>query len=130
MPMSDPDSEHRIVSTNRPTPDDNPAMTCTFASGREGAPATIALNLTAQEQAELNSLFQPGVALGEGGRYVIECELGQGGMGRVYKATDSRLQRTVAIKVIQPWLVDSGYDPGRFLRESRTGANLMHPAIA
>jgi serine/threonine-protein kinase len=60
--------------------------------------------------------------------YRITGELGQGGMGRVYRAVDTKLNREVAIKVIQV-----GGDPvsiARFAREAQVLASLNHPNIA
>jgi serine/threonine protein kinase/parvulin-like peptidyl-prolyl isomerase len=54
---------------------------------------------------------------------------GRGGMGVVYRATDQRLERTVALKLIVP---DLSRDPGfrlRFERESRTAASIRHPHV-
>ncbi|MEW6337298.1 MAG: protein kinase [Acidobacteriota bacterium] len=61
-------------------------------------------------------------------RYVLEQELGRGGMGVVYRAFDQRLGRTVAIKVLNP----RQHTPEalrRFEREARAAAALSHPGI-
>ena len=63
------------------------------------------------------------------GPYEIEAAIGAGGMGEVYKARDTRLDRTVAIKVL---LADSGTDPdrrARFEREAKAIAALNDPHI-
>ena len=61
-------------------------------------------------------------------RYVIERELGQGGMATVYLAEDLRHHRTVALKVLRPELAATlGVE--RFLREIEVAANLQHPHI-
>src|SRR5262250_330474 len=63
------------------------------------------------------------------GPYEVLGELGAGGMGEVYRARDTRLDRTVAIKIL-PQQVSS--DPGRrarFEREARTISALSHPNI-
>ncbi len=57
-------------------------------------------------------------------RYFVERELGVGGMGSVYLAMDTLLQRQVAIKVVHP-----GDDTERLLAEARTLAQLEHPGI-
>jgi eukaryotic-like serine/threonine-protein kinase len=63
-----------------------------------------------------------------GGQYVVQRELGRGGMGVVYLARERRLDRLVAIKVLPPALDDSDVRE-RFLREARTAAQLSHPNI-
>ena len=63
------------------------------------------------------------------GRYRIESVVGRGGMGVVVRATDTELERTVALKFVAPELLD---DPGareRFMRESRLAAAIEHPNI-
>jgi serine/threonine-protein kinase len=62
------------------------------------------------------------------GRYVVERELGRGGMATVYLARDLRHARAVAIKVIQPDVV-AATSRERFLREIRTAARLTHPHV-
>ena len=57
--------------------------------------------------------------------YVLERELGRGGMARVYLARDLRHERLVALKVLDPKLAEER----RFLREIRTAARLEHPHI-
>jgi predicted permease len=61
-------------------------------------------------------------------RYLIDSELGQGGMGAVYIARDVRHGRTVAVKVISPEAV-TGIGVTQFLREIATVAHLQHPHI-
>jgi hypothetical protein len=61
-------------------------------------------------------------------RFVLEHELGSGGMSRVYLGRDEVLDRSVAVKVLNP--VHGGTDIGdRFEREGRTAARLVHPNI-
>jgi serine/threonine protein kinase len=62
----------------------------------------------------------PGTRLGP---YKIEALLGQGGMGQVFRATDSRLSRRVAIKICREAFID------RFEQESRSIAALNHPNV-
>jgi hypothetical protein len=61
-------------------------------------------------------------------RYVLERELGQGGMATVYLAEDPRHHRKVALKVLRPDLAAT-LGPERFLREVTIAANLQHPHI-
>jgi serine/threonine protein kinase len=63
------------------------------------------------------------------GPYEIISLLGAGGMGEVYKAKDTRLDRTVAIKVLSEHLSDRPELRERFEREARAVASLNHPHI-
>jgi serine/threonine protein kinase/Tol biopolymer transport system component len=63
------------------------------------------------------------------GPYEIVAPLGAGGMGEVYRARDTRLDRTVAIKVLNSQLVASAELRGRFEREARVISQLQHPHI-
>jgi len=62
--------------------------------------------------------------------YKIVSELGRGGMGIVYKAEDTKLDRTVAIKVLPSAALASEDDRARFYREAKAAAQLHHPHIA
>ena len=64
-----------------------------------------------------------------GAHYELDCEIGRGGMGIVYRAKDRRLKRVVAIKVLPPELAFRGEIKTRFLREAETAAQLNHPNI-
>ncbi|MEA2354938.1 MAG: eukaryotic-like serine/threonine-protein kinase [Solirubrobacteraceae bacterium] len=68
---------------------------------------------------------RPGVLLG-GGRYRLDQLIGSGGMATVWRATDRRLGRTVAIKLISDALADDPTYAERFAREARTAAGLSH----
>ncbi len=70
--------------------------------------------------------ISPGAHLGS---YEVISLLGAGGMGEVYKARDTRLDRTVAIKVLPSHLADKPQLRERFEREARTIASLNHPHI-
>ena len=77
--------------------------------------------------AEPATRLEPGLSLGP---YVVVSTLGRGGMGEVYRARDTKLNRDVAIKVLPAVF---GSDPDRvvrFQREARTLAALNHPNIA
>lgn len=67
----------------------------------------------------------PGTTLGP---YTITALLGRGGMGEVYRAEDSRLQRTVALKILSPELAAADR-AGRFEQEARAASALNHPNI-
>ncbi len=64
------------------------------------------------------------------GPYEVTAQIGQGGMGQVYRATDSNLARTVAIKVLPDAFAQDAERVARFEREARTLAALNHPNIA
>ena len=63
------------------------------------------------------------------GSYTIVRELGRGGMGRVYLASDARLGRTVALKALAPHLMRDPSQRERLRREARAAAALTHPGI-
>jgi eukaryotic-like serine/threonine-protein kinase len=71
-------------------------------------------------------MLAPGSRLGP---YVVESLLGQGGMGEVYRARDTRLHRTVAIKVLPSHLADDARFRERFEREARAASALNHVNI-
>jgi serine/threonine-protein kinase len=64
-----------------------------------------------------------------GDRYRIEALIAQGGMARVYRARDRRLERDVAVKVLSPPYAASSEFTKRFLAEARTAASLSHPNL-
>src|ERR1051325_8863718 len=64
------------------------------------------------------------------GRFRIECEIGRGGMGTVYRATHLGLERPVAVKIIKTEFASDPHVTDRFLREARTMARLRHPHAA
>lgn len=73
-----------------------------------------------------SGVIAPGVLLRE--RYRLESEIGRGGMGIVYRATDLELMREVAVKVL-PETLSSPDARKRLLREARAAAALNHPHI-
>jgi serine/threonine-protein kinase len=80
----------------------------------------------ASELIEPAPALEPGTALGP---YQIDRLVGEGGMGQVFRAIDTRLNRTVAVKILPP---TDGIDPllrERFGREAEAGASLAHPHI-
>jgi serine/threonine protein kinase len=69
----------------------------------------------------------PGTRLGP---YEITAEIGAGGMGEVYKATDTNLKRAVAIKVLPASVAGDADRLARFRREAGVLASLNHPHVA
>src|SRR6516225_9775545 len=63
------------------------------------------------------------------GPYEILCPLGAGGMGEVYRARDTRLERDVAVKVLPERLAQDPAALARFQREARAIAALPHPNV-
>jgi serine/threonine protein kinase len=70
-------------------------------------------------------VLEPGTQLGP---YRIECQLGEGGMGAVYRALDTKLNRPVAIKFLSADLADAAARR-RFQREAQMASSLNHPHI-
>ena len=70
--------------------------------------------------------LSPGVSLGP---YEIQSPLGAGGMGEVYRARDTRLDRVVAIKVLPGHLASNPELRERFEREAKAISSLNHPHI-
>src|SRR5579864_3333799 len=62
--------------------------------------------------------------------YRITAKLGEGGMGEVYRATDTKLHRDVAIKVLPQSFAQDAERMVRFTREAQVLASLNHPNIA
>ena len=72
-------------------------------------------------------MLGPGTTLGP---YEIGAPLGAGGMGEVYRARDTKLNRDVAIKVLLPAVANDPDRLARFSREAQVLASLNHPNIA
>ena len=84
-------------------------------------PTSIKLNF-------LTATGEPGF-LGKLGDYLVRRLIGQGGMGMVLEAVDPVLRRTVALKILAPWLVADDEAKGRLLREAQAAAQLVHENV-
>lgn len=67
--------------------------------------------------------------LGRIGRYEVERLIGSGGMGIVFKAIDTELNRPVAIKLLAPYLAGNGAARQRFAREAKAAAAVVHEHV-
>src|SRR5438046_916603 len=86
-----------------------------------------ALEIAAKKMAQDQTRSLLGQRLGS---YQVLSLLGAGGMGEVYRARDTKLQRDVAIKVLPKRFLDDSDRLGRFRREAQLLASLNHPNIA
>ncbi len=93
---------------------------------RAGSFLTQPLAEAAPHLLEEDRLLEPGAVLGS---YTIVREIGRGGMGRVYLASDGKLGRTVALKAVAPQLMRDPHHRERLRREARAAAVLTHPGI-
>ena len=113
--------EERAALLAKSDPDVRRAVEVLLAQGGSGE---VVLDRPAWEQASSldspTAQIDPGVQLGP---YRVESKIGAGGMGQVYRARDSRLNRFVAIKVLSAQFSE------RFEREARAIAALNHPNI-
>src|SRR4029079_15992658 len=87
----------------------------------------VVLSATAATILSHRLALTPGTRLGV---YEITAQIGEGGMGQVYRATDTRLKRQVAIKILPPSLAADHDRLARFQREAEVLASLNHPHIA
>ena len=64
------------------------------------------------------------------GHYTVTAKLGEGGMGEVWRATDTQLNRDVALKLLPEAFAQDPDRLARFQREAQVLASLNHPGIA
>ncbi len=92
----------------------------------QGFLETPAVVLAARELADPDPLLPPGSMVGP---YRVVSLLARGGMGDVYRATDVRLRREVALKVLPQTRIDDPSRVERFMNEARVTASLDHPNV-
>ena len=105
----------RVRAGNLRTPASGPRVAAESPTMLHGAPVA------------LTHLLQPGTVVS--GVYKIEALIGTGGMGAVYRAHDSALDRIVALKVIHPNLASDAEVRRRFAREAQLMRSLVHPHV-
>ena len=119
------------------SPTKRPAFLEEVCSGQDALRERVEELLANHEEAEANGFLDrppavnsmelaPGTELSH---YQLVRLIGAGGMGEVYQATDTRLDRTVAIKVLPPHVAGNPQARERFEREARTISQLNHPHI-
>lgn len=119
-----------------PPPSPDEILPLAGAGGRQAAAEPIGLATVADLRDLLADVGPAPAALGAstleealGNRYRVEFELGAGGMGRVYRATDLVLDRPVALKTVHPEILADPQWLARFRVEAAVAAGLQHPNI-
>jgi len=116
--LFNPEQLDRFARVLAPLGDDTQVL-CRYLIQHEDVPAYQLRKLIHGKTAELII-----------GPYVVLDKLGEGGMGKVYKARDTRSGRVVALKVIRPHLLSNALVRARYSREVQTALSLNHPNIA
>ncbi len=118
----DPEHEEQLVQKmNRQIAADEPKPTRIIPAGE---------TLIEISNREALGNRQPGLdAIGVSGRYLLEEELGTGGMGTVYRGLDTVLDRRIAVKKLSDRFMGDDEYLSRFQREAKALAKLAHPAI-
>ncbi len=97
---------------------------------RDGLFESPALEAVAQALGEHKAQKVPDLAGRTLLHYRIEEKIGQGGMGEVYRARDTNLDRTVALKILPPAFASNPDRMRRFIREAKAASALSHPNVA
>ncbi len=83
--------------------------------------------MRSSSRASSSGVFTPGMILGS--RYLIEAEAGEGGMGKVYRARDLDLDRTIALKIVRPELSDQPGTLSRLKHEISLASQISHKNV-
>lgn len=83
--------------------------------------------LRSSSRASASGIFTPGMILGS--RYLIEAEAGEGGMGKVYRARDLDLDRTIALKIVRPELSSQPQMLSRLKHEISLASQISHKNV-
>jgi serine/threonine protein kinase len=132
---SDPPVERRrrsqeIVAAARALPESDRAEFLDAACSEDRAlRAEVQALLEEPESASLTPARYVPAEIAQLGPYRLVRPIGSGGMGVVYEATDTRLHRRVAVKVLSGMGIDEAAGNERFLREARAASALEHPNI-
>ncbi|MGH9729572.1 MAG: protein kinase domain-containing protein [Candidatus Acidiferrales bacterium] len=124
------DADQTLDSTGSSPPAENAASQSPSGPSRGtrgGAGSASSSRTGARSSVSIYGVLEPGDELGE--RYRIEALLGQGGMGRVYKAYDKELDRAIALKVLQPELTTDPNAMQRFKQELLLASRISHRHI-
>jgi serine/threonine protein kinase len=100
--------------------------TVVFGQSRQVVDQTVTSIPQVQATAAARATLVPGALLG---LYQVDSLVGKGGMGEVYRARDTRLNRDIALKVLPPPFSSNPERVARFTQEARTTALLNHPNI-
>jgi serine/threonine protein kinase len=114
------------ISVEEPDLADDVAELAASGGALDGFLETPAFVLAAQDLARDASVLRAGVTIGP---YRIESLIARGGMGHVYRATDVRLAREVALKVLPGAALADPDRVARFLQEAQLTASLDHPNV-
>ena len=124
------------------TADRRPAYLAEACDGNEALRQEVESLLSSDERMKKSFLEAPAVVRGDDtkvtrslegqriGPYQLASRIGAGGMGEVYQARDTTLNRQVAIKVLLPAVASNPDRLARFRREARVLASLNHPHVA
>jgi tetratricopeptide (TPR) repeat protein len=123
----DPAPVQPLAATSSAPAPSQPLTTTPSAPSRDRLPAATPASPAPGQLPAAPSGLRPGQLLA--GRYELLCELGRGGMGRVYKAHDRELDEPVAIKTLLGQPDDSPVETERLLRELQICRKITHPNV-